>query len=200
MTTLVDSRQVTLVPPGTWEVDSARSTVGFDVRHLKITHVRGCFRAVAAAISCDSQGVASIAGLVSVASIDAGDPRRDARLCTKDFFDVEHHPAISFSGVTAPVAAGDPLVVRGTMTMRGASRPLELRAESSPAADGNGNDALRIRAHGEVSRREFGLAWDSAFAAGGLVINDRVGLELDLAVVRLLPASADGTAGIPCYR
>jgi polyisoprenoid-binding protein YceI len=183
MTTRADTRQVTLVPPGTWEVDAERSTVGFEVRHLKLTRVRGRFHAIAAVISCDGEGVASIAASIGVASIDTGDPRRDARLCAQDFFDVEHHPMISFSGVSPPMGAGDALAVRGTMTMRGASRPLELRVEPSGAANGNSNGGPWVRARGVVSRSEFGLDWDSAFAAGGLVIDDRVALRLDLVLV-----------------
>src|ERR1039457_2192980 len=69
ITTRADTVQVTLVPPGTWEVDSGRSTVGFEVRHLKISRVRGCFREVAAVVSCDSGGVGSIEATISVASI-----------------------------------------------------------------------------------------------------------------------------------
>lgn len=189
MTTLPDAKPVTLVPPGTWEVDAERSSVGFEVRHLKLTHVRGRFHVVAAVISCDSEGAASIAASVSVASIDTGDPRRDARLCAQDFFDVEHHPMISFSGDSRPLGACDALTVRGTMTMRGASRPLELRAEPSRAKDGNSNGDPRVRAYGVLSRREFGLHWDSAFAAGGLMIDDRVALRLDVVIVRCTRSS-----------
>jgi polyisoprenoid-binding protein YceI len=158
--------------------------VGFEVRHLKFTRVRGRFHVFAALVSCSSDGVASISGSIDVASIDTGDPRRDARLCAQDFFDVEHHPRISFSGISPALGAGDALVVRGTMTMRGASRPLELRAEPSPAPDGKSNGHPSVRVRGVVSRREFGLDWDSAFAAGGLVIDDRVYLRLDVVLVR----------------
>lgn len=175
--------EVTLVPSGTWEVDPARSTVGFDVRHLKVKKVHGRFGEVAGVIRRDSEGVASIDGSVEVASIDTGDHRRDARLCAEDFFDVEQHPTIAITAVSRPVGPGDTPTVRGTMTVRGASRPLELQVDA-PASTVDGNGDLRIRANGMVSRRDFGLEWDSAFAAGGLVIDDRVGLRLDIVVVR----------------
>lgn len=183
MTMLKATRDVALVSPGTWEVDPARSKVGFDVRHLKITKVHGCFREVAGVIRCDSEGVASIEGSVAVASIDTGDHRRDARLCAEDFFDVERHPTIAVTIVSPPVRLGGAPTVRGTMTVRGASRPLELQLDA-PASPVDGNGDLRIRANGVVSRRDFGLEWDSAFAAGGLVIDDRVRLRLDVVVVR----------------
>jgi polyisoprenoid-binding protein YceI len=161
----------TLVPQGTWEVDAARSTASFGVRHLKMTKVRGRFGEITGVIRCDREGVTSIDGRVEVASIDTGDDRRDARLCAEDFFDAERHPTIAFTAI----GSTDISVVRGIMTIRGVSRPLQLDA----AREGNGGD-LRIRANGVVSRRAFGLTWDSAFAAGGLVIDDRVRLELDV--------------------
>ena len=183
MTILTGPERVTLVPAGTWEVDPARSTVGFAVRHLKVTKVRGRFRQITGVIRCDREGVASIDGTVEVASIDTGDRRRDARLCAGDFFDVEQHPTIAVTAISPAVGPGDAPTVRGTMTVRGASRPLELQLDAL-ASPVDGNGGLRIRANGVVSRRAFGLEWDSAFAAGGLVINDRVGLRLDVVVVR----------------
>jgi len=169
------TEQATLVPRGAWEVDPARSTAGFTVRHLKVTKVRGRFGEITGVIRCDHEGVTSIDGRVQVASIDTGDHRRDARLRAEDFFDAERHPAIAF---TAMGSAEVP-VVRGIMTIRGISRPLELQVDA-PASRVDGNGDLRIRANGVVSRRAFGLTWDSVFAAGGLVIDDRVGLELDV--------------------
>jgi polyisoprenoid-binding protein YceI len=120
----------------------------------------------------------SIAGSIDVASIDTGDPRRDARLRDADFFDVERHPTIAVRAASPPAPPGDALKVRGTMTIRGAERPIELHVDGPPASNGNGE--LRIRARGVVSRRAFGLDWDPAFVAGGLVIDDRVGLRLDV--------------------
>jgi polyisoprenoid-binding protein YceI len=181
MTILNDTERVTLVPPGTWELDPARSTVGFAVRHLKVTKVRGRFRETTGVIRCDREGVASIDATVEVASIDTGDHRRDDRLCAEDFFDVERHPTIAVTGISPAVGPGDAPTVRGTMTVRGVSQPLELQLDAlASPIDGNGD--LRICASGVVSRRAFGLEWDSAFAAGGLVIDDRVDLRLDVVV------------------
>jgi polyisoprenoid-binding protein YceI len=190
MTTPNGAERVTLVPPGTWEVDPARSTVGFAVRHLKVTKVHGRLCEVTGVVRCDSEGVASIDGSVKVASIDTGDHRRDARLCAEDFFDVERHPTIALTAVSPPVAPGDTPTVRGTMTVRGASRPLKLQVDA-PASPVDGNGDLRIRANGVVSRRDFGLEWDSAFAAGGVVIDDRVGLRLDIVMVHPTPSTGD---------
>ena len=174
-------RQVTLLPPGVWDVDPARSKVGFEVRHLKIARVRGRFDRVEAEIACDEAGLATVSAEVQVASIDTGDRRRDERLRDEDFFDVARHPILAFSGRCPPVQAGRALVARGEMSMHGLTRPVELTARPEWT---NGSGEVRIRAAGSVSRREFGLEWDSAFAAGGLVIDDRIDLRLDVTLVR----------------
>jgi polyisoprenoid-binding protein YceI len=171
--------RVALVPEGAWEVDPARSNVGFTVRHLKVAKVRGRFGQIAGVIRCDRDGMTSIDGRVEVASIQTGDRRRDARLCAEDFFDTERHPTIAFRAISEAIGSGDVPVVRGMMTMRGVSQPLELQVEP-PASRVAENGDLRIRSNGVLSRRAFGLTWDSAFAAGGLVIDDRVGLQLDV--------------------
>lgn len=173
------AKGVTLVPGGAWEVDPARSTAGFTVRHLKVAKVRGRFTEIRGVISCDPHGRTSIDGSVEVASIDTGDARRDDRLRGADFFDAERYPAISFSAVSQAVVTGEVPVVSGTMTVRGVAQPLGLQLDGLGSPIG-GNGELRIRGTGVLSRRAFGLAWDSAFAAGGLVIDDRVGLHLDI--------------------
>jgi polyisoprenoid-binding protein YceI len=179
MMILNSSEQVTLVPEGAWEVDPARSTVGFAVRHLKITKVRGRFSEFTGVIRCDPDGITSIDGTVEVASIETGDHRRDARLRAEDFFNAERHPTIAFSAMSEATGSGGVRVVCGTMTMRGVTRPLELHVDA-PGSPVAGDGDLRIRANGVLSRRTFGLTWDSAFAAGGLVIDDRVALQLDV--------------------
>lgn len=185
MATAFDTRKrSTLVPSGRWVLDGERSTVGFEVRHLKIARVRGRFHAVMAEVSVDDDGVASLTATIRVASIDTGEDRRDARICAEDFFDVQRHPTMSFGGRAAPVSIGEPLTVSGTMTIRGVSRPLELVAEPPAPADRSASE-VRLRGRSAVSRRDFGLEWDSAFAAGGLVIDDRVALCLDVVLVPL---------------
>ena len=186
MTTSLDRGQQALVPAGIWTVDAARSVVGFDVRHLKLTKVHGCFHHFEGALRCDPDYTVSITGSIDVASIDTGDPRRDDRLRDEEFFDVHHYPTIAISAAATPVSPGEAFAVSGEMTIRGVRRPLELEVMGSPmSVDGNGD--VRIRARGSVSRRAFGLNWDPAFAGGGLVIDDRVALRLDVVVVENAP-------------
>ena len=179
MTIANGTERVTLVPVGVWEVDPARSAVGFAVRHLKVTKVRGRFGEITGVIRCDRGGMTSIDGRVEVASIETGDHRRDARLCADDFFDIGRHPTIPFRALSKATGPGDVPIVRGRMTMRGVSRPVELHVDA-PGSPVAGSGDLRICANGVLSRRAFDLTWDSAFAAGGLVIDDRVELQFDV--------------------
>jgi polyisoprenoid-binding protein YceI len=169
-----------LLAPGAWRVVPERSTVGFEIRHLKISRVRGRFHEVDARISSGKDGAASIEARVDVASIDTGDERRDHRICDADFLDVANHPVLTFEGECPPGDRDGSAIVRGTLRIKGVSRAVELRAcrEGSTGRPGE----VRLRAAGAVSCREFGLEWDSAFAAGGLLLDDRVTLRLDVIV------------------
>jgi polyisoprenoid-binding protein YceI len=158
-------------------LDPRASRIGFEVRHLLLARVRGRFRDVDAELRCDDDRCASIDATIRADSLDTGDPRRDERLRDEDFFDVEAYPLLSFSGTCEPGALGVALPVRGTMTIRGRTRELELNAE--PAHRVDHGRRVRVRARGQISRRDFGLEWDSAFAAFGLMIDDRVTLRLD---------------------
>ena len=187
MSATTGTDDVALVPAGEWEVDGSRSNIGFDVRHLLLTKVRGRFCEVDGLIRCDAHGVTSIEGSVAVDSIDTGDARRDARLRDEDFFDAARYPRISLVATSPPVRPGESPVVRGTVTLRDISRPFELRVRA-PVSAGDGNGRLCLRADGAVSRADLGLEWDSAFAAGGLVINDRVALHLEVVLAPRAPA------------
>jgi polyisoprenoid-binding protein YceI len=177
-------KRVALLPSGTWVLEPRASRVGFEVRHLMLARVRGRFRAVEAEICCDEDGVAAIDATIRTESLDTGDPRRDERLRDEDFFDAEAYPLLSFDGVCEPAEIGVPLPVRGTMTIRGQPRPLELHAEPAHRVGDGGRQRVRVRGRGQISRREFGLEWDSAFAAFGLMIDDRVTLRLDAILAR----------------
>jgi polyisoprenoid-binding protein YceI len=151
--------------------------VAFSVRHLGLLRVRGRFESFSGAVVCDHTGTASIRGSVSVATIDTGESKRDARLRTADFFDVERHPTIAFAGTVPPSLGAGSFEVSGSLTIKSVSRPLTLAVRSARIDGG-----VSLRAEGSLSRSDFGLKWDRAFAAGGLVIDDRVRLALDVVV------------------
>ena len=155
-----------LVPHGAWVVDPTASRVSFRVRHLGFAPVTGSFTAFSARFDDGS-----ISGSVAVTSLDTGQPVRDARLISEEFFDASRFPQITFRAA-GPLAS--PL--GGHLTIRGVARPVVFEITSSPG------DAGRIRLHASavISRKAFGLEWSALREAGRLVVSDRVDLLLDL--------------------
>ena len=143
-----------------WTVDPATSTVGFRIRHLGVATVTGRFTDFEARI--DDR---SASGSVGVASIDTGQPIRDARLLSDELFDVDRFPRMTFQG--AAPRPGEAL--RGHLTIRDVTRPVSFKVAMD---DGS------LRATTTISRKDFGLDWT---ALGGAIVSDRVDLVLDLA-------------------
>jgi polyisoprenoid-binding protein YceI len=155
-----------LVPPGEWALDTAASEVGFRLRHLGFATVTGRFT--------DFTGVfdaGGVSGGVAVASIDTGQPVRDARL-RSELFDAERFPVIAFHGL-APLRS--PL--RGELTIRDVTREVAFDVTSVAPGDAT----VHLHATTRISRRDFGLDWP-ALGEAGRVIADRVDLVLDLAL------------------
>lgn len=165
-----------LVPAGRWEVDAGRSSVRFEVRHFRVSRVRGGFGSFACRL--ESGDRLRVDGSVDSASIDTGDPVRDGRLRSDEFLDSARHPGIAFTADRAAVGVGG-WRIEGELTIRDVTRPLELRASPVERPDG----AMGIAARGKLSRRDFGLEWDALVEAGRLVVSDRVDIAIDVALV-----------------
>ena len=149
-------------------LDHTRSTVGFLIRHLGVATVRGTFSSFAADVESGS-----VRGEVGVASVDTGDPIRDRRLRT-EFFGADDFPSIAFEGLTEGASRID-----GSLTIRGATRPLSLTVRSERLDDG----AVRLRASGRLRRSDFGLDWDALRKAGRLLVADNVRVFADVVLV-----------------
>ena len=150
-------------------LDPTRSSVGFLIRHLGVATVRGTFSSLHADLESGA-----VKGEVGVASIDTGDAIRDRRLRT-EFFASDDFPSIGFEG-----RAGGESQIDGTLTIRGATRPLSLTVRSERLDDG----AVRLRASGRLRRSDFGLDWDALRQAGRLLVADQVRVFADVVLVR----------------
>ncbi|WP_018658335.1 YceI family protein [Actinomadura flavalba] len=171
---------------GTWVIDPAHSTVGFTVRHLGISKVRGRFGAVDGTIVTAADPLeSSVTATIDVASVDTGTAQRDAHLRSPDFFDAARHPAITFAS-TGLRADGDAFALDGDLTVRDVTRPVTLRLE----LDGIGPDAFLpdpsqgaragFTATGEVDRLEFGVGDSAKGPAGGLFLGQKVQVTLEI--------------------
>ena len=171
--------------PGTWTLDMSHSEIGFSVRHAGISKVRGRFTDVQAeARGGEALAESTVHATVATASFDSGDANRDAHVRGEDFFDVEKFPEMTFRG-TAIEGDGEEYTLTGDLTIKGVTKPVELEVEfTGVAVDPFGATRAGFSAEAEISRKEFGLTWNAALEAGGLLVSDKVKINLEAALVK----------------
>lgn len=170
---------------GTWEIDPVHSTVEFSVRHLMVSKVRGRFGRFNGTLTVgDDPASSSVTATIDVASVDTGDPGRDEHLRSDHFLDAAAHPTITF--VSSDIAAhGDRWVVRGDLTLKGVTRPVELDLEvNGVGADMAGGLRAGFSANTEINRRDFGIDITMPLDGGGVVVGDKVKITLEIAAAR----------------
>ena len=172
----------TIIPTGTWTIDPVWSSVEFAVRKLGLTTIKGRAGSVTGVITGGE--TASVEGTVEAASITAFDEQRDAHLLSPDFFDAERYPELRF--VSTDIRPdGDDVVVDGELTIKGVTRPVELRgAVTGPATDPWGNDRIGLEVQATVDRTAYGLRWNAPLPGGGFLLPDTVELSAVFAAVK----------------
>ena len=176
----------TLIPSGTWTLDPAHSKVGFAVKHMGVSTVRGEFREFEGAIEIGETLADSRAyGTVKAQSVDTGVADRDAHLRSADFFSADEHPELRFESKRLEQADEDTLRIVGDLTMNGVTREVELTAEVTGVGKGaNDEDLVGLEVRGQVSRKDYRMKFNAALGTGNAVVGDKVKLELDLEAVR----------------
>ena len=167
-------------PPGTWYVDTARSRVGFSVNHIMVATVSGDFAEFDGMLEITATGVATAAGSIRAASIDTDEPRRDARLRSPDFFDVEHHPTIDFGSTDIEALGDQRFRVGGRLTICGVTQDIGLEAR---VRDVPRSDRRRLELRGSLSHRAFGVG-TRALAAHRVILGHKVMILAELSVVK----------------
>lgn len=169
---------------GTWVIDPAHSSVGFAVRHLMVSKVRGRFTDFDGKLVIGEDGTASAEAEIRVNSLTTDNEQRDAHLRTADFFHAEQFPVLTFKSTGFRVS-GDDFVVDGDFTVRGNTKPVSLEVEFLGVNPGMGQGTVAgFEAKTVVSRKEFGLDIDMPLPDGGTVIGDKITLSLEIEVVR----------------
>jgi len=171
--------------PGVWTLDMSHTEVGFSVRHAGISKVRGRFNEAAAEARVgDSLADSSLHASVKTASFDSGDANRDAHVRGADFFDVEKYPDMTFRA-TGIRGDGEDYVLTGDLTIRDITKPVDLEVEfTGVAVDPFGATRAGFSAETDISRKEFGLTWNAALEAGGLLVSDKVKINVEAALVK----------------
>jgi polyisoprenoid-binding protein YceI len=179
----VDSR--TLIEPGTWAIDASHSSVGFVARHLMVTKVRGVFGDVEGEITIADDPFQSTArASVDAASVASGDEKRDAHLRSAACFDVEQYPRIEFVS-TKVEQKGDAFALTGDLTVHGVTRSVTWDLEfDGTVQDPWGGTRAGFSATIELNRKDFGLEWNVALEAGGLLVSDKVRLNVEIEAVK----------------
>jgi polyisoprenoid-binding protein YceI len=166
---------------GTWDIDAAHSQVGFSVRHMMVSKVRGYFREFSGEIVTAADPSQSVVhATINMDSIDTRQEQRDAHIKSADFFDTGNHTVMEFRS-TRVRNEGEDWVVEGDLTIKGITKPVTLALE----LDGFGPDAYGGTRAGfsgktEISRKEFGVDIDMPIEAGGVVVGDKITVELEI--------------------
>lgn len=173
------------IESGTWTIDGSHSTVGFTARHLMITKVRGRFGAVDGSVTiAEDRLQSSVTATIEMASVETGDAGRDEHLRSGDFFDVENHPTMTFVS-TGVAADGDDFVLRGDLTIKGVTKPVELELEfDGVSGDPWGGTRIGFTAEGEINRKDWGLDWNMALDTGGVLVSEKIKIQLDIEAVK----------------
>jgi polyisoprenoid-binding protein YceI len=169
---------------GTWAIDPVHSTIGFSVRHLMVSKVRGKFDTFSGAITIAEDGTPSVNADIAVDSINTGNEQRDAHIKSADFFEVEKYPVASFRS-TGVRSAGDHYVLDGEFTLKGVTKAISLDLEFNGVNPGMGHgEVAGFEASVVLNRKDFGINLDMPLETGGTVVGDKVTITLDIEALR----------------
>ena len=180
----------------TWQLDPAHSSVQFAVKHMMFTTVRGRFKDVKGTIEVDEQNPdrSSVNVEISATSIDTGVADRDTHLRSADFLDVEHYPTITFRSKRVEGALakeGDEFRVIGDLTIHGTAKEVTLDCTfEGRGKDPWGGERAGARATTRIDRRDWGLEWNQALEAGGILVGHELRIEIEAQAVKAVPVPA----------
>ncbi len=170
-----------------WNFDLTHSSINFWVRHLMVSKVHGRFTSWKGSLEFDPENPAASRVDVSIdaASIETKEDKRDAHLRSPDFLDVDKYPQISFRSTSIEKTGDGELRATGELTIHGVTRPIELDVEYAGAVkDPWGGDRAGFSARATLKRKDFGLEWNQALETGGVVVGDKVEINLEIEAVK----------------
>jgi polyisoprenoid-binding protein YceI len=170
---------------GVWNVDASHSTIGFSARHLMVSKVRGHFATFTGTLTIADDPLASgVEATVEIASITTGDDSRDGHLKSADFFDAENFPTMTLvsKGIEQD---GSDYVLHTDLTIKGVTKPVDFELEfDGVAGDPWGGTRAGFSAQAEINRKDWGLEWNVALETGGVLVGEKVKIQLDVEAVK----------------
>ena len=171
-----------------WDIDSAHAAANFAVKHLAISTVNGTLGAVTGKVELDDKDVtkSKIEATVDVKGINTKEPKRDDHLRSKDFFEVEKFPNITFKSTKIEKGEGNKLKVTGDLTIKGVTKPVTLDGELTPEV---ANPFSKAKTRGfsgstSINRKDFGLTWNVALETGGVLVGDDVKINVEAELIK----------------
>jgi len=169
-----------------WNLDPSHTSVGFSVPHLVVSSVEGRFKEATAKIDLNDTDLtkSQVSVEINAASVDTGDAKRDDHLRGPDFFDVKKYPKLTFKS-TKVAKAGAGYKLTGDLTIRDVTKSVTLDATlSAPVKTPWGNQARAAKVSGKIKRSDFGLKWNKALEAGGVVVGEEVTINVRAEVTK----------------
>jgi polyisoprenoid-binding protein YceI len=178
----------------TYDIDSSHSSATFKVRHMMVANVRGELGQIAGRVVLDESDVtrSSVEATIDASTINTRDAKRDEHLRSADFLDVAGHPLITFKSTRVQSGKGGGLFVTGDLTIRGTTREvtLDLETPSPEVRDPWGNLKRGVAARARINRKDFGVTWNVALEAGGILVGDEISINLEIELGRKADATA----------
>ena len=181
---------ITDLTSGVWNVDPVHSSVGFVARHLMVSKVRGQFNSFTGTITIAENRLESkVEASVDVGSISTGDETREGHLKSPDFFDAEKYPTMTLVS-TGIEADGKDYVLHTDLTIKGITKPVDFELEfDGVSGDPWGGTRAGFSAEAEVNRKDWGLEWNVVLETGGVMLGEKVKIQLDVQAVQQIPAA-----------
>lgn len=171
-----------------WQLDAVHSHIGFNVKHLMVSTVRGQFKKYTGTVNFDPSDFtkSTFEGRIEVASIDTENKDRDAHLRTNDFFDATNHPFITFKSKRIEKKGDAEFIVTGDLTIRGVTKEVAIEVEYNGVAKSPyGHTATGLSARTTINRHDFGVSFNAALETGGVVVSDKVKVEIELEAIQV---------------
>jgi polyisoprenoid-binding protein YceI len=173
---------------GDYQLDAAHTRIGFVARHAMVTKVRGAFTEFTGVAHLDGANPAASTAQVTiqVASVDTGNEQRDAHLRANDFFDAPAFPEITFASTAVEPVDESNYRLTGDLTIKGVTRPVTVDFEyTGSATDPFGNARVGFEGRTTINRRDWGVNFNAALEAGGVLVSDKITLEFDVSAIKV---------------
>jgi polyisoprenoid-binding protein YceI len=177
---------------GDYTFDAAHSRIGFAARHAMVSKVRGAFTDFDGSLHIDVDDPKSSTATITIQakSIDTRNETRDNHLRSNDFFDMDNHPEITFVSTDVDQTSDTEFTLTGDLTIKGVTRPVSIPFEfTGLVVDPWGNERAGFEGSVAVNRTDWGVNWNTALEAGGVLVSDKVTLEFEIAAVKAQPAA-----------